>query len=355
MLSRWLSWGAVLSPAFFLIWIAYTARAGPLGYGTLSLDPPGYREKLEAYAPFVRACRDLANATTPEQREHQLKEAIALASPGLPHLEAVELGVSASEDLRRPIINARDVVMREVVRRLESALARKNYEEAAHYSLSYARLAWVLRYGDPTTLMVSSLHLNSAIRYLQEILPHLGPDTLADVSQGLLEMEHQRRPLLLLIKRDLTLLEDALVSLKTTPNYQEALVFASTGVRRAAQGDFLDPLINLVSRTLEGKARYYLWTTLSAWRGMIESEVNNQRSLRSLLAHVRFLEIKKKGQKVEDFYELGLPRFARIDPLTGEPAPIRITQTGAQFLFVPSGIPKLALEDHSADPENPSL
>ncbi len=355
MLIHRLSWGAVLSPVFFLAWIAYTARAGPVGFGTWSPDPPGYRERLEAYKPFVRCSRALAHATHPHERRRLLGEVMALASPTLPVPEAVELGLSASEDARRPIILARDLAIREVVRELESALSRKDYEESAEYALGYLRLAWVLRYGDPTTLMISNLHINSAKRYLEQVLPYLSPQTLQRITQALIEMEENRKPLLYLIKRDLTLVEDSLVSLKTTPHYWEALMLASTAMRRLSQGNSLEPVIELVSRSLEGRARHSLWSALCGWQAVIDAEVQNQRSLRSLLAQARFLEIKKRGQKAEDFYELGLPRSARIDPLTGEPAPLVITASGARFLFVPQGAPKLALGDSSTNPEDPSL
>ncbi len=345
-----LSWFALLSPVLFLAWIAYAARVGPIGWGTFSPDPPGYREKLEAYVPLIRASRNLAHAKEPHERLRFFREVMASSSPALPVPEAVELGLSAGEDARRPIVLARDGAIREVVRELEFALARKDYESAGRYAVGYVRLAWVLRYGDPTALMISNLNLNSARRYLEEVLPHLGPETLGFITDALIEMEGNRKSLIHLIRRDLSLLEDALISLKATPYYQEALILASTAMRRASHGDSLDPVMDIVARRLEGKARYYLWTALSSWRTAIEAEVANQRSFRSLLAQARFLEIKKKGLKAEDFYELGLPRFARIDPVTGEPAPLQITSTGARFLFVTEGLPKLVLEDRSPNP-----
>lgn len=301
---RLFNWALVSTPFLLVGWVTFSARV--LSFETAEpVQPAGFEQAIESWAPFVRAARLVEPAAQPQARIRALQRAFeAMPEAPLP-VPPVSVGALCNNDLRQPLYIAEVHVGHETLRLLDSQEIKQS-PAIAQLIAGLVTLVQSLRTSDVITLVEANRRLAEVRSRLPALLHALTDEDLRALSVRLIKLELNRRSYTDILKADVTLFNAAFGG-RAGPETEHAMVLLQEGFRAMKRGGSVQEFARQALRLRSMPLRERIWSTFMMWQAAKGQEERNQRLSLEILQIVRAEEIARQGLRIEEVPNRGLP------------------------------------------------
>lgn len=313
-LWRVLNWTLVSAPFLLVGWIAVSARVLSFDTEAERSDPPGFDGAIEAWAPFVREARRVGTDTTLESRTERLLLVYAKLPDAPRPVPPTQLGRCLNTDLRRPLYVAATTVARETHAVLQSRLKEGQFHRVTDLVWGLTCLAQSLRQSDIVALIEANRRLRDLDHLIDQALPYLTDEQLAELSRRLIWLEERREPATQICRNDLALFT-SIIGRSDSEEAVAALNVLRSALREAKRGGTLGPFQAEAKELKPGPLRDRVLSLLISWQVILNQEEANWELALKGIRLVRTEEIRRKGLDPTEVPNQGIPAAILAKPV----------------------------------------
>jgi len=299
-------WTLVGSPLLLLGWIGFSARVLPFAGVAERADPPGFDDRIESWAPFVRAAREVGMDHGFEDRVRRLLIALKAIPQDPKPVPAVEFGSTYNTDLRRPLYVAQMVVAREAAELLEAMKAREDRRHLAEILAGSVAMLQGTKSSDVVALIEANRRIHALVDACGRSCRSLPDEQLAWLVTRLIAIEERRVPATEILRNDVALFA-AIIGSTESEEALEALELVRQAYKAAKSGKDLSPFRSKAERIPNSILGDRVRSLLIAWDVALKQEEENRRLLLDLILDLREEQILRQGLNPDEVPNRGLP------------------------------------------------
>ncbi len=299
-------WTLVGSPLLLLGWIGFSARVLSFEAVAERNDPPGFDERIESWARFVRASREVGMDHGLEARIARLTSALGEVPLEPKPVPPIEFGATCNTDLRRPLYVAQMVVTREATDLLERMSGDGDLRHLAEILGGSVELLQGTKSSDVVALIEANRRLKSLIEACNGSCRRLPDDGLADLVGRLIRIEERRVPAIEILRTDVALFA-SIIATTDSSEAVDSLNLLRQAYKAAKAGQALSPYRSQATHITDSLLRDRVISLLVSWEVVLKQEEENQRLMLGLIRDLREEQILRQGLKPEEVPNRGLP------------------------------------------------